>query len=113
MRRFTCSDTAQGIFQSREQRIKSGSCALDIYSPTQTDAFYRSMLTDFGTAIVLGPMSVPSLRSWNPMLTIYASIPGFSIFCAIFTKALRDELFAATGGYCALQMVMILGPQIK
>ncbi len=47
------------------------------------------------------------------MLIIYASTLGFSIFCAIFTKASRDQVFAAMGAYCALQMVMSLGHESK
>lgn len=109
------SDNSQGIFQSREQRIKTGSLHfLHIMSPTRSDAFYRAILTVIGTAIVLGPISCPSLLSWNPILIIYASTLGFSIFCAVFTKASRDQVFGATGGYCALQvMVMLLGPHLK
>ncbi|CAF9906334.1 MAG: hypothetical protein ALECFALPRED_002202 [Alectoria fallacina] len=104
-----------GIFQSRERRIKTGSLHfLHIMSPTRSDAFYRAILTVIGTAIVLGPISYPSLLSRNPILTIYASTLGFSIFCAVFTKASRDQVFAATGGYCALQViVMLLGPHLK
>ncbi|CAD6583884.1 MAG: hypothetical protein ASARMPRED_001538 [Alectoria sarmentosa] len=103
------------IFRSRERRITTGALPfLHIMSPTRSDAFYRAILTVIGTAIVLGPISYPSLLSRNPILTIYASTLGFSIFCAVFTKASRDQVFAATGGYCALQvMVMLLGPHLK
>lgn len=67
-----------------------------------------------GTAIVLGPISAPSFFSRNPILTIYVSTLGFSIFCAVFTKASRDQVFVATGAYCALQvMVMLLGSRMK
>ena len=78
------------------------------------DAFYRAMIAVVGAAIVLGPISIPSLLARSPILTIYASTLGFPIFCAIFTNASRDQVFAATGGYCALQMiVMLLGPRMR
>lgn len=104
-----------GIFRSREQRIKTSSLHhVVLLSPIRIDAIYRAILTMVGTAIVLGPISAPSLLSRNPILTIYASTIGFSIFCAIFTKASRDPVFVATGGYCALQvMVMLLGSPMK
>ncbi|KAF6237557.1 hypothetical protein HO173_004447 [Letharia columbiana] len=104
-----------GVFQSRERRIKTGpNPDIFIYSPVRMDAFYRATLTVIGTGIVLGPISVPKLLSRNPMLTIYASTQGFSMFCAVFTKTKRDQVFAATGGYCALQvMAMLLGPLMK
>lgn len=109
------SDNSQGIFQSRERRIKSGSLPYTrIYSPTRIDALYRTILTLAGTAIVLGPISVAGLLSRNLVLTIYTSTLGFSIFCAVFTKASRGQVFAATGGYCALQViVMLLGSHVK
>ena len=109
------SDTSQGIFQSRERRIKTGpNPDIFIYSPVRMDAFYRATLTVIGTGVVLGPISVPKLLSRNPMLTIYASTQGFSMVCAVFTKTKRDQVFAATGGYCALQvMAMLLGPLMK
>ena len=75
------------------------------------DAFYRAVLTAVGTAIVLGPISVPGLLSRHPVLTIYVSTLAFSMFCAVFTKTSREQVFAATGGYCGLQlMVMLLFP---
>lgn len=106
---------SQGIFQSREQRIKTGSMSdLCIYSPLRMDAFYRAILMIVGTAIVLGPMAVPSLLSRNPILMICAFTLSFSMFCATLTKASRDQVFAATGGYCALQtMVVLLGPHMR
>lgn len=108
------SDIFQGIFQSQEQRIKVGSLPdFDLCSPIRMDAFYRTILTAVGTALVLGPISVPCLLSRHPILTVYASTLVFSIFCAVFTKASRDQVFMATGGYCALQvMVSLLGPRM-
>lgn len=109
------SVTFQGIFQSREQRLKIGSIPDPyLYSPIQIDAFYRAIIGVVGAAIVLGPVSIPSLLARSPVLTIFASTLGFSMFCTTFTNASKDQVFAAAGGYCALQtIVMLLGPRMR
>lgn len=109
----------QAIFRSRDQKIKTGSLPnLNLVSPERFDALLRALLTVLAAAQLLIPVLIlfelqpnsqaqARQRSRYQILTIFAATLIFSASCSIFTKARKQEVFAATVAYCAVLVVFL------
>ncbi|KAL2042162.1 hypothetical protein N7G274_005350 [Stereocaulon virgatum] len=107
------------IFRSRDQKIKTGSLPeLNLVSPERFDALLRALLTVLAAAQLLIPVVIlfelqpnnqaqARQRSRYQILTIFAATLIFSASCSIFTKARKQEVFAATAAYCAVLVVFL------
>ena len=90
-----------------------------LISPRRLDIFLRILLTIIALVLLLAPVMIlaqlqpnePSQstgRHWLQITTIFLFTLAFSASCSIFTRAKRQEVFAATAAYCAV-LVLALG----
>ncbi|KAL8816851.1 MAG: hypothetical protein Q9191_008253 [Dirinaria sp. TL-2023a] len=107
------------VFQNREEKIITGDMP-DLYllSPYRLDVLLRALSTIMATALLLlpifilyrfQPMYEPELKSRGKIqfLTIIAFTLAFSTAVSVFTRAKRQEVFAATAAYCAVLVVFL------
>lgn len=108
----------RAIFRKEEQRIKTGDEQLQLLSADRFDILVRIILTLVAAILLLIPVFVlfklqPTSRadfrrnSNHQILTVFAFTLLFSASCSIFTKARRQEVFAATAAYGAVLVVFL------
>ena len=106
------------LFRKQEQRIKTGSADLRLLATDRLDVFVRIALTLVAAALLLSPVAVlfelqPTSRAEfrrktkYQMVTVLLFTLLFSASCSIFTKARRQEVFAATAAYSAVLVVFL------
>lgn len=87
-------------------------------SAERFDVLLRVVITVFAAILLLLPVLIlwelqPTEQSQAKhagrfqLLTIFLFTMGFSASCSIFTKAKRQEVFAATAAYCAVLVVFL------
>jgi len=99
--------------------LKTGSEErLKLTSAERFEVLLRVVLTTIAAVLLLAPVLVlwelqPTEQSqakragkWQ-LVTIFLFTMVFSLSCSIFTKAKRQELFAATAAYCAVLVVFL------
>lgn len=118
MIKFSKSAT-KAVFQNREEKIITGDIPeLYLLSPYRLDVMLRALSTIMATALLLlpifilyrfQPMYEPELKSRSKIqfLTIIAFTLAFSTAVSVFTRAKRQEVFAATAAYCAVLVVFL------
>ncbi|KAL2042159.1 hypothetical protein N7G274_005347 [Stereocaulon virgatum] len=108
----------RAIFRTEEQRNKSGDERLQLLSADRLDILVRIVLTLVAAVLLLIPVAVlfrlmPTspedfqLRTNLQMATVFLFTLVFSLSCSIFTKARRQEVFAATAAYSAVLVVFL------
>lgn len=108
----------KNIFRSHEQRLKTGKEDLQLLSAERLDIFLQTVLTIIATVLLLAPVftlfrlqptTQAEFRSKSnyQILTVFVFTLVFSASCSIFTKAKRQEIFAATAAYCAVLVVFL------
>lgn len=110
---------AQGLFRSHEQKLKTGGNEdLQLLSTERLDIFLQIVITIIATVLLLAPVFTlfrlqPTTqaefhsKSNYQILTVFVFTLVFSASCSIFTKAKRQEVFAATAAYSAVLVVFL------
>ncbi|MCJ1225668.1 hypothetical protein MMC12_002317 [Toensbergia leucococca] len=90
------------LFQTKVQRYRTDDKLLTYFAKTRLDTLARLVLTVIGTLLLMIPVFV--LYAWREdgvdkdmVVLVFTFV--FAIFLAIFTRAKRHEVFAATAGY--------------
>ena len=106
------------IFSSSEQKIKSGSEDMRLTSADRFDVLIRIVYTVIAAILLLVPVFVLfRLQPLSPdefrrqsnyqILTVFLFTLAFSALLGIFTRAKRQEVFAATTAYSAVLVVFL------
>lgn len=107
------------LFRTDEQKRRTGKeKGFNLVDPYRIDVILRAILTILATVELLVPLLILNqLQTTDPnriqkmayyqILTIFISTLIFSASCSIFTKARRQDVFAATAAYCAVQVVFL------
>ena len=105
--------------RTRVQKEQSGHDPdINLISARRLDIFLRILLTIITLILLLAPVVIlvqlqpnePSQvtrRNWLQVMTIFLFTLAFSGSCSIFTRARRQEVFAATAAYCAVLVVFL------
>ena len=91
---------------------------LELLSPDRLDTLLRIIVTIIAAALLLlpvtilyltQPLNVDQIQTQGKIqiLTIFAFTLGFSLSVSIFTRAKRQEVFAATAAYGAVLVVFL------
>ena len=91
---------------------------MSLISPYRLDVLLRIFLTIVAVVLLLCPVLIlyetqpataSEIKSSSrvQIATIFTFTLAFSAFCSIFTKARRQEGFAATAAYCAVLVVFL------
>lgn len=113
-----CNIDVQAIFRDSDQKVITGQEPMTLLSATRLDILLRSILTVCASVLLLTPVFVlfklqPQTRAdverntYCQILVIFVFTLAFSALCSIFTKAKRQEIFAATAAYCAVLVVFL------
>ncbi|MCJ1240409.1 hypothetical protein MMC14_008411 [Varicellaria rhodocarpa] len=98
------------VFRSEEQRIRSGNEIINLFSHKRFNAFIYIIITILATVLLLVPVSVLWVvqnSGLHQILVIFFFTLTFAACCSVFTKARRQEVFAATAAYCAVLVVFL------
>ncbi len=106
------------LFRNKEQRTKTGGADLRLVAANRLDILVRTVLTLVAALLLLIPVAVlfalqPTSRAdfrrkvIYQLLNVFVFTMLFSASCSIFTKARRQEVFAATAAYSAVLVVFL------
>lgn len=98
--------------------MKTGSADLQLLSAARIDKLTRIVLTTMATILLLFPVYIlfrlqPTTptefrsKSNRQIVTVFIFTMLFSVGVSVFTKARRQEVFAATAAYCAVLVVFL------
>jgi len=109
----------QTIFRTPEQKTMSGDkLGFNLVSQARLDILIRAFLTILACILLLVPVLILYELQLNiatgaqqngkwQVGTIFVFTLLFSGSCSLFTKARRQEVFAATAAYCAVLVVFL------
>ncbi|KAL9021936.1 MAG: hypothetical protein Q9185_000807 [Variospora sp. 1 TL-2023] len=106
------------IFRDPYRRKKAGKMNITLLSPKRFEIFMRTIFVILTTILFLAPVFlllklqpeyVEEVRHKQKLqlVTVLTFTLIFSTACSIFTKAKRQEIFMATGAYCAVLVVFL------
>ena len=98
------------MFRTKEQRIKSGTELVGLLSRERFNAAISIFITILATALVLLPVGIlwkVENSAVHQILVIFAFTLAFAACCSLFTKAQKQEVFAATAAYCAVLIIFL------
>ncbi|KAL8654573.1 MAG: hypothetical protein Q9210_001419 [Variospora velana] len=106
------------FFRDPYRRKKSGKMDISLLSPKRFEIFMRTIFVILTTILFLAPVLlllrlqpeyVEEIRHKQnlQLVSVLAFTLIFSAACSIFTKAKRQEIFMATGAYCAVLVVFL------
>jgi len=102
---------AQFVFRSKAQSKRSDDNFVVYYDKPRLDFFIRLAMTIFAALLLMTPVfvlyAIQQSTGFAKDIVILIFTLAFAIFLAVFTRAKRHELFAATAGYCAVLVVFL------
>lgn len=112
------ADPLQFIFRDGYRKERTGNVKVTLLSQKRLEIFLRAIFVLLTTILFLVPVFIllrlqPSYQDEVrhkenlQLVTILAFTLTFSASCSIFTKAKRQEVFMATGAYCAVLVVFL------
>ncbi|KAI4146277.1 MAG: hypothetical protein L6R39_003517 [Caloplaca ligustica] len=106
------------LFRDRHLKKKTGNVDVALLSPRRLEIFVRTVFTILTAVLFLLPV-LALLRlqpthadearhaAYLQLAVVFVFTLLFSASCSIFTKAKRQEVFTATGAYCAVLVVFL------
>ncbi|KAL8762771.1 MAG: hypothetical protein Q9184_001311 [Pyrenodesmia sp. 2 TL-2023] len=106
------------FFRDAELKKKTGSIQVNLLSPRRLEIFVRTVFTILTAVLFLVPVLAmlelqPSHADqarhaeYMQLAIVFVFTILFSASCSTFTKAKRQEVFTATGAYCAVLVVFL------
>ncbi|KAL8919093.1 MAG: hypothetical protein Q9208_006977 [Pyrenodesmia sp. 3 TL-2023] len=106
------------FFRDTQLKKKTGNIRVNLLSPRRLEVFVRTIFTILTAVLFLVPVLAmlelqPSHAhqarhaEYMQLAIVLVFTILFSASCSIFTKAKRQEVFTATGAYCAVLVVFL------